>query len=125
MNNKYNYQYTGFPRELIKVKGYTLKLKRPSNKPHRAGYQHIDFFDDGETIKMIRYTDINDKPMPLDRNKKGESTVYMVYNQNGNKVEEGFATYVWSGIFKREWIISKINYYDDKGNYLESNSFLS
>jgi hypothetical protein len=96
-----------------------------SKKPKKAMYKHTHYNNDGTKI-MEFTTDIENNLRPVIKNpSEKEHLAGVTYGYNNNVVSETFMCNVWSGLLKREWIVSKINYYDEQGNFIESENNIS
>ena len=102
---------------------YTIDLVKGNKDPDKAVYKKTIYNPNGIEI-WWSYIDRNEDLTPLERVKDKDVLVAMEYSDYGDVMEEVFMRRVSIGLFKTKWIISKINYYTEDGQYLQSDNFV-
>lgn len=101
---------------------YNVMLVKGDTSRKKAVYLHTTYTESGSKLH-VAHVDNNGDLTVLDK-KGGEQRVMVTYGDYGGVIEETFMARVWLGLFKRKWIISKVNYYTEDGLFLKADSFI-
>ena len=101
---------------------YKIILVRGDKSRKKAVYLHTSYTEQGNKISEAH---INYKGDLAPLNIKGpEQRVMVTYGEYGGIIEEVFMARVWTGLFSRKWIISKVNHFTEDGLFLSAESYI-
>lgn len=127
-NNKwaYNDEYIGqIVEQKLYENGnpiYKIILINGDTFRKNAVYLHTSYTPAGHKISQSHINYKGDLA-PLNP-KSGEQRVMVTYGDYGGIIEEVFMARVWTGIFSRKWIISKVNHFTEDGLFLSAESYI-
>lgn len=102
---------------------YNIILVQPSNKPKNARYVKRVYEEHSGSMIYYAIINIDGDLMPL-KSSKGEHLVMQTFDEYGTVIEEVFMGNVWTGLFFKRMIITKVNHYTSDGLFLKAESYI-